>query len=250
MKASAKRKGRTAEQVLKEQETRANAARENAVVRKSGTALVADASNPWIEVSAELDKFIGAPFVRFSKQGEFAISDTETIPAGTRCFAHANEIMFGWRKWVNNQLVETRMGRVADRFVPAQRHELGDTDESQWEAQDDGTRRDPWQFCASVPLTRVDTGESYVFSVSSKGGLRAVNGLTRTYGSRVRAKGDAAGLPIVELQPDSYKHNRYGKIFFPVLHIVGWTGADGKPLSTADDLGDAIPDFGKNKKVA
>jgi len=155
-------KARTTEQVLKEQEGQAKATRENAVVKVGSTALIADGSNPWIEVSAELDKFVGAPFVRFSKQGEFEISDTETIPASTRCIAHADEIMFGWRKWSDNKVVETRMGRVADRYVPAQRKDLGDTDESQWEMQDDDTRRDPtrrdpWQFCATVPLTRATT---------------------------------------------------------------------------------------------
>ena len=45
-------------------------------------------------------------------------------------------------------------------------------------------------FNASVPLTRLDTGETYLFSVSSKGGLRCINGLTRTYGSRVKAMGE------------------------------------------------------------
>jgi hypothetical protein len=242
---ASKRKVRTSEDILKEQEEQAKAACENAVtVRASGTALVADGSNPWIDVSSELDKFVGAPFVRFSKQGEFEISETETIPAGTRCTAHVDEVMFGWRKWLDNKLVETRMGRVADRYVPAQRRDLGDTDESDWEIQDSGDRRDPWQFCASLPLTRQDTGESYLFSVSSKGGIRCINGLTRTYGSRVRAKGDAAGLPIVELRPDSYKHKQYGKIFFPVLHVVNWTGVAGEPLSLADDMEDAIPEFG------
>ena len=244
MKPSSKKtKVPTTEQVLKEQEAQAKATRENAVVKAGNTALIADGSNPWIEVSAELDKFVGAPFVRFSKQGEFEISDTETIPAGTRCVAHADEIMFGWRKWLDNKVVETRLGRVADRYVPARRKDLGDTDEDQWEMQDDGSRRDPWQFYASVPLTRLDTGESYKFSVSSKGGLRAINGLTRVYGKRVQAKGDAAEMPIVELQPDSYKHKQYGKIFFPVLHVVGWTDVDGKPLSLADDMDDAIPAF-------
>jgi hypothetical protein len=244
-KAPPKKKGRTTEQVLKEQEAQANAARENAVaVRTSNTALLADSSNPFIEVSAELDKFVGAPFVRFSKQGEFEISETETIPAGTRCIAHVDEVMFGWRKWLDNKLVETRMGRVADRYIPTLRRDLGDTDEGDWEVQDDGSRRDSWQFCASLPLTRLDTGENYLFSVSSKGGLRCINGLTRTYGTRVRAKGDAAGRPIVELQPDSYKHRTYGKIFFPVLHVVGWTGSDGRPLSLADEMEDAIPGFG------
>jgi hypothetical protein len=240
----AKKSVRTSEQVLREQEARAKAARENAVVKKGGTALITDNSNPWIEVSAELDKFVGAPFVRFSKSGQFEISESEAIATGTKCIAHVDEVAFGWRKWQGNRLVETRMGRVADRFVPAQRQELGDTNPGEWETQDDGTPRDPWQFCASLPLTRLDTGEGYVFSVSSKGGQRCVNGLTRTYGSRVRAKGDAAGLPVVELQPDSYKHKQYGKIFFPVLHIVNWTDASGKPLSASDDMEDGIPDFG------
>jgi hypothetical protein len=139
------------------------------------------------------------------------------------------------------------MGRVADRYVPAQRRDLGDTDEREWELQDDGTRRDPWQFNASVPFTRLDTGETYLFSVSSKGGLRCVNVLTRTYGSRVRAKGGAAGLPIVELQPDSYKHRTYGKIFFPVLHVVNWTDTSGKPLPLADEMEDDLPDHLKGK---
>jgi hypothetical protein len=240
-----KARARTSSDVLQEQEKQAAAARENAVaVRASGIALVADPGNPWLEVATALDRFVGAPFVKFNKQGEFAISDTEAIPAGTRCIAHVDEVLFGWRKWADNKVVDTRMGRVADRHVPAQRNELGDTDERQWEVQDDGSRRDPWQFTASLPLSRLDTGEAYLFSTSSKGGIRAINGLTRTYGSRVRAKGDKAGLPVVELQPDHYKHSLYGKIYFPCLRVVNWTGADGEPLSVGADLEDAIPDFG------
>jgi len=58
----------------------------------------------------------------------------------------------------------------------------------------------------------------------------------------VKTKGEAAGLPIVELQSDNYKHPKYGKIFFPLLHVVGWTGASGDPLSLADDLNDDLPE--------
>jgi len=225
-----------------ERELKAKAERENALTAKTGSiALSAVSSNPWIEISAELDKFVGAPFVRFSKQGEFALSDTETIPAGTRCAAHADEISFGWRKWLDNRLVETRTGFVRDRYVPVPRADLGDTDQSQWEKDDVGAARDPWQFFGCVPLTRLDTGESYQFSAASKGGVRAINGLMRTYGSRLRAKGDGAGLPIVELQSNSYKHRTYGKIYFPVLHVVGWTDVSGKPLDLADDIEDDLP---------
>jgi hypothetical protein len=243
---STKRKARTSEDILREQEEAAKASRENALVKKaSNTSLVADPGNAWLEVSSELDRFVGAPYLRFSKQGEFAISDTETIPAGTRCIAHTDEIQFGWRKWQDNKVVDVRMGYVRDRYVPAQRHELGDIDEAGWEMQDGGgVRRDPWQFTASLPLTRLDTGEAYLFSTSSKGGIRAINGLTRTYGSRVRTKGDAAGLPVVELRPDHYKHSQYGKIYFPCLHVATWTDASGAVLSLSADMEDEIPHLG------
>jgi hypothetical protein len=245
-----KRKVPTTESVLEEQKARAKADREKVpAVKASSTALSADSSNPWIEISAELDRFIGAPYVRFNKQGEFCISDTETIPAGTRCTAHADDIVFGWRGWRGNRIFETRAGFVRDGYVPPRRADLGDTDESQWEKDDDGKPRDPWQFFGSVPLTRLDTGESYLFAASSRGGVRAINGLMRTYGSRLRAKGDAAaaGLPIVELRPDSYKHRLYGKIYVPTMIVASWTDASGKPLSTADDMDDDLPDNLKGK---
>jgi hypothetical protein len=93
----------------------------------------------------------------------------------------------------------------------------------------------------AVPLTRLDAGgETYQFTVGSKGGLRCLSALTRAYGKRVAEK--KSGLPVCELQSDSYKHRTYGKIFFPVMHVVCWTGSDGKPESLSADLGDAIPD--------
>ena len=63
--------------------------------------------------------------------------------------------------------------------------------------------------------------------------------LTRAYGRRVQDE-KVPGLPIVELRADHYRHRTYGKIFYPVMHIVGWTGVDGKPLPVADDLNDEI----------
>jgi len=44
----------------------------------------------------------------------------------------------------------------------------------------------------------------------------------------------------VELRPDHYRHRTYGKIFYPVMHIVGWTDANGNPISIADELNDGI----------
>jgi hypothetical protein len=240
MQAKTKRKARTTERVLKEQAEQAAAQRGNTAMIKAGsTALTVD-DNPWLEISAELDKFLGAPLLKFTKQGEFAISDTESIPDGTRVVAHADEITLGWIKWVDGRPDPGRhVGRVVDKFVPPQRGELGDDDPRQWEMQDDGTRRDPWQFQMTVPISRLDTGESYQFATSSKGGLACVGKLTRAYGRRVQEE-KAPGLPIVELKAEHYKHRTYGKIFTPSMIIVGWTDSGGKPLSLADDLNDEI----------
>ena len=245
-----KKRVRTTEDVLKEQGAQAKAARESVPATATRrTALTVDDSNPWIEIGTELDKYLGAPLLKFTKQGEFAISDIDAVPAGTRCVAHCDMMEIGWVKWVDGRPsadpADNKVGLVADGFIPPQKSDLPDRDETQWEIQDDGKPRDPWAFQMSVPLTLLDAGgETYKFTAGSKGGLRCLSGLTRAYGKRVQAKGSAAGLPIIELRSDSYKHRTYGKIFFPVMHIVGWTGPDGKPLSLADDMEDAIPDLG------
>jgi hypothetical protein len=236
-----KKKVRTTEDVLKEQKAQAKAARENVPAIRGSTALAADGNNPWIEIGAELDKYLGAPLLKFTKQGEFAISETDTIPDGARCIAHCDLMEIGWVKWSDGKPTgDRKVGLVADGFIPPQKSDLPDRDETQWEIQDDGERRDPWAFQMSVPLTRLDAGgETYKFTAGSKGGLRCLGALTRAYGKHIAEK--KPGQPVVELQSDSYKHRTYGKIFFPVMHIVGWTGADGRPQSLADELDDDLP---------
>jgi hypothetical protein len=238
-----KRKVRTTEDILKEQKADAERDRKRAVVPAATTALSAGGANNWLEIGAELDKYLGAPLAKFTKQGEYAISDIDTIPLGSRAIARTDLIELGYVKWADGKPTgDRKVGLVADGFVPPPKDKLPDRDESQWEIQDNGERRDPWSFQMSVPITRLDAGgETYQFTVGSKGGLRCLSALTRTYGKRVAEK--KPGLPIVELQSDSYKHRVYGKIFFPVMHVVGWTGADGKPESISADLSDAIPDF-------
>jgi hypothetical protein len=178
---NAKKKVRTTEDVLRDQQRQADAQRGNtAMVKKAANALTGDASNAWIEISAELDKFLGAPLCKFTKQGEYSISDIDDIPDGTRCIAHADQISLGWQRWADGKVVERRIGLVVDKFVPPLRDALGDTDEQQWELQDDGTRRDPWQFQMTVPITRLDAGgEAYNFTTGSKGGLACLSRLTR-----------------------------------------------------------------------
>ena len=231
-------KVRTVEDVKKAQ--KAQAEKDTALVKAGANGALAVTDNPWIEVGAQLDRFIGAPLLKFTKQGEFAINDVDNIPGGTRVVAHADEIDLGWIKWVDGKPEDRRVGRVAEKFIPPRRDDLSDNDPQQWDLQDDGTRRDPWQFQMSVPITRLDNGETYRFATGSKGGLGCLGKLTRAYGRRVQDE-KVPGLPIVELKADHYKHQRHGKIFFPKMTVVEWTGEDGKPLSISADLNDELP---------
>jgi len=131
----------SAQQVLARQ--KADHAKPSATTQATA---VATPSNPWIEVSDVLSKYVGAPLLKFSKDGAFTVSDTESLPDGCRVVAHVDQVQFGWVKWQDGQRVDRRMGLAAERFVPPLRSALGDTDESQWEVQPDGSRNDPWRF--------------------------------------------------------------------------------------------------------
>ena len=233
----------TVAEVLARQKAQAEAQRANgdgsvSTTVKPTPAATAEA-NPWIEVSSALDKVLGAPMLKFTKQGDYAVSDLDGVPEGTRCVAHIDMVEFGWVRWAGGQVAERRMFRVADRQHPPQRSELGDNDKTQWETEQDGKPRDPWQFQAALPLSRTDTDEGYSFTTGSKGGLGAVNKIVRTYGNRL-ANGKT-GLPVVELRSGKYKHPVYGWIYYPILHIVNYTDDVGKPLSLSADLNDEIP---------
>ena len=226
---------------LTPEEIKANQIRDaerTALVRRPASALAADNDNPWITIGAELDKLIGAPLLKFSKQGEFNVGDADVIPLGTRCVAHADEITLGYVKWLDGKPADERVGRIADKFVPPPRSSLDDTDRTQWAVQDSGQRRDPWQFQMSVPVTRLDTAETFRFCMSSKGGLACIGKLVSLYGAHRQEK--EGQLPVIELGSGSYRHSQYGKIFFPKMTFVGWTGDDGKPETIDADMSDAV----------
>jgi hypothetical protein len=165
------------------------------------------------------------------------------IPDGTKCIAHCDTIELGWIKWSDGRPVDRKVGLVADGFIPLKQDDLPDRDEREWEVQDDGTRRDPWSFQMSVPLTRLDAGgETYCFATGSKGGLKALSALTRAYGKR-RQEGKG-GEPIVAIKADHYRHRVYGKIYTPTMPICGWTDAEtGEPETLKKALNDEVPSF-------
>jgi hypothetical protein len=180
--------------------------------------------------NATVNTRIVGQLLKFSKGDYLAGQDNTDIPLGTKLAAIMDQLMVGWIKWQDNKPVEHDMGLVASGHVPKKRAELDDNDADLWETDDEGEKRDPWQY--SNYLIVVDQKEKtpFTFTTSSKGGINAIGELCKIYGKVMRERPDE--YPIIELGVGSYLHpnKKYGRIKYPVFintktrppSVFGW----------------------------
>jgi len=76
-------------------------------------------------------------------------------------------------------------------------------------------------------LSGEDKGAEVLYSTTSKGGVKAFKTMVTAITARIES-GNPGVVPIVEMQVDSYKHKKYGKIFTPELKVVDWLSMDAK----------------------
>lgn len=166
---------------------------------------------------------ITGTLIKFNK-GDWITGDDEDLEENTELVANMDQLMVGWIKWVDNRPAEQIMGPVAEGYQAQRRAELGDTDQADWEVDDQGRPRDPWQFSNYIvlkdPGQDAVEGNLYTFATSSKGGLGAIGALCREYGKEMRRRPDM--YPIIRLGVDVYEHRTYGRIKTPTLTIIGW----------------------------
>jgi hypothetical protein len=174
-------------------------------------------------------------------KGKYKVMDDEVSP-GREFIAHANQLTTGWIKFVGNVVTDRRMGRLADGFVPPERDELDDVDQSQWEMKD-GELRDPWTLQFLLPFEDPETGEVYIFTTSSIGGRIATEALAREWAKRIgRTKSRA--MPIIKLGVSQMKTKKYGEVARPHFEVVGWDDAPVivSAMRTANEVPD-VPDL-------
>src|SRR5260370_5158729 len=165
--------------------------------------------------------------LRFVKGDYIYGVDGDELAEGTEAVAVMNGLTVGWTRWRDGKPAEERTGLLAEGFRPARREDLGDLDRSVWPTDDKGEPRDPWQFGYRLPLVDRATGETLIFSTSSRGGIGAIGQLSTVYGKHLGQAPDE--LPVVALEVGSYQHTNkaFGRIKFPVLRVVGWTSVGG-----------------------
>jgi hypothetical protein len=157
-------------------------------------------------------------------KGKWFIGEDEQ-DGGRQLIAYPDQLAHGWAKFVGGKVVDSRIGLVTDpEFALPERAELGDTDESRWETDPYGQRKDSWVFQLYMPLEDAEGGEMVSFVGGSHGAKKAVNNLVNLYLRNVHK-----GRPIVHLAADSYKHKQFNRVDVPVFQVAAWTGGNSLP---------------------
>ena len=199
--------------------------------RATGVAPATSVS-PWREAANDE---IGANFGSFLKftKGDWTLGEEEKeVPTDARFVANLEEYYRGWVRWWDGKPTEHRIGRVVDRHRVPPREELGDLDESRWEAEPNGLRRDPWAKTVYLAMRDLRNDEIVCFTSSSDGGRKAVAKLADRY-DRLRRRFKAK-MPVVVLEVESYQHKIYGKILKPQFRVVDWAFWDDETAADPD----------------
>jgi hypothetical protein len=203
-----------------------------------------------IQIAAQEDA--GFEKILKFKKGDFLIGD-ENVPLGTEYVAHVRAWGKCWIKFVDGEMADRKMYRVALGEKPPEREELDDQDENGWPVGLDGKPADPWVFQHLLPLEDPASGKVVIFVTSSFGGKRAVADLCGEYAKRA-AKNPDCGQPIIKLRGSVMPTKKFGKVPCPLFEVIGWDEAPPSggveiisptppvtPKDSKDAFGDEIP---------
>lgn len=173
-------------------------------------------------IASEANNEVFQKMIKFKKDGETSayFCDGEPIELGTQMIAHAIGWTKTWVKFVDKEVEERKIYRIAKGERAPERDQLPDQDESKWPIGLNNRPADPWVHQYLLPLEAMD-GEVRIFVASSFGGRRAVSELCSAYGRR-RVKDPSTGQPIIRLQKGLMPTRNFGDVARPVFEIVGW----------------------------
>lgn len=175
--------------------------------------------------------------LKFNKGDWLIGEDAEELPRGTILIANMPSLQRGWIRWQDNKPDQHIMGPIdgpEGSFTPPRRSELGDLDKDQWEEDQNGNPRDPWQESFYLQFFKEGTDPEdeeniYTFAASSAGTRGAIGELAKAYGKNRRMHPTL--LPKVALEVDSYQHRNkeYGRIKVPVFKIEDFVDPTAEP---------------------
>jgi hypothetical protein len=176
-------------------------------------------------------------------KGKYKVGDDE-VPLNTQYVVHANQLTYCWIKFRDKKVIERRIGKAIEKWMPPERDELDDNDAAKWEMGLDGKPKDPWCFQHLLPFEHLESGEVVIFVTPSVGGMIATEELVREYARRLKRKGSRS-LPIVKLASKEMPTKSFGKVPRPYFEVDGWEDAPDAPIGAAVNGGPSAPAAGE-----
>jgi hypothetical protein len=183
--------------------------------------------------------------------GNWTISDNP-VPANTRFVPYPDQVTHSWTHFEGGKAVteitevvaEDENGDTELRIVNGKgRKDLGFDDESKWEIDSAGKRRDPWSYGFGLPMMNVETRAVVVFKTASLGGMSAIAGLVASF-----TQNKHLGYPVVTLSTGSYRNKKHGGFTsFPVFVNVGFEMPPAPGIASGGTGGDGARVVGASK---
>jgi hypothetical protein len=173
----------------------------------------------------------GKPLLRLLRDGIWVFGQENIeVQDGSRWMVLLQELKHGWVCWIDggpnakNELAGEIMGPMWEPRVPRPGPIEGSAFKEQF-------------GCELRCLTGDDAGIEVLFKTPSDGGIRAMVKLRDEIQRHLVNGGANFPCPVLELAQEDYQHSKWGKIYKPVLTIVGWCDAEGR---MAEDKAPAI----------
>lgn len=179
--------------------------------------------------SAAKHALVGKALLKLTKAGVWVFgADNEAIDTSRPLIANPASIASGFVAWYEGKIEGERMQPVSQGPIDASL--LPQVNSGSVPPGKKAPSGRGWEPQSSIDLiTDDETPLQLIYKTSSRGGMMGLLNLAGEIAFGLDENPERA-FPLVELGTDHYIHKEYGKVYTPVLSIVGWLDSEGKPI--------------------
>ena len=180
------------------------------VFADSSTAMVNEQSVDDLIAMGNAADTASVSFLKFSKNGQWLFgADEDTLEDGEVLYVNASTFVAGSILWADGKVQDQDVQPISNRNALR---------------QIDGA-----DAFLGVNFRTMEDGEDLQFHPSSHGGKKFISKLMKAVGLGLKEHG-VDKIAMVTLSNDSYKHQKFGKIYTPEFTLVGWADSNGEAI--------------------
>ena len=175
----------------------------------------------YLEQEAGGDLFFDGDFLNFNGQSGFWSLGQNKDPIGATVpfICNVRGIAIGNVKMIDGKIVDREIGLISDGYQRKPPELLPDRDKRYWPYNKlTNEREDPWKPTSYLPMRNMENDAAVVFGPFSKTARGEIRALVKVCRRTDRGGKD----PVVLLEERSFKNQKGGTTYAPVLKLVGW----------------------------